>query len=139
MNGYLVQFIKPELLILVPVLFSAGALLKKSRIHDYYIPLILGVAGIVLSTIWTIGTSFGFAWQGLLMEIFTGVTQGILAAAVSVYVSQLMKQWQQAQRCRICEAGKRGKQDGNAGQSGEDGPEGGKTKDRPPRQRKPTV
>jgi hypothetical protein len=103
MNYYLAQYIKPELLILVPVLFAAGILLKKTRVKDYNIPLILGIIGTILSMIWVISTSLNFSWQGVLAEIFTGITQGILTAAVSVYVNQLIKQGQQAQACKLCE------------------------------------
>jgi uncharacterized membrane protein len=104
MGSTLTQYIKPELLILVPVLFAAGFLLKRSRVRGFKIPFILGAIGIILSTIWTISTGSDFSWRGLLGEIFTGITQGILTAAVSDYAYQLVKQGQQAQACRFCNA-----------------------------------
>ena len=51
------NFIKPELLILVPVLYVIGMGIKKSKISDNYIPLILGVVSVFLSTLWVIATS----------------------------------------------------------------------------------
>lgn len=81
------QFIKPELLILIPVLFFIGAGLKKSKVKDWVIPFVLGATGIVLALIWVLGTE-GFS----LVAIFTSVTQGILCAGASVYVNQLYKQ-----------------------------------------------
>ena len=89
----LTQFIKPELLILAPVLYIIGAGLKKSqRISDNFIPLILGLCGVVLATAYVLGTSDISGWRGGILAAFTAVTQGILCAGASVYVSQLIKQ-----------------------------------------------
>ena len=51
------EFIKPELLILIPVLYVVGIGLKKSKLSDTLIPLILGGIAIVLSSAWVIATS----------------------------------------------------------------------------------
>lgn len=82
------EYIKPELLILVPCLYIIGVMLKGSTlIKDKYIPLVLGVCGIVLSLMYTVGLS------GLsLATVFTAITQGVLVAGTSVYVNQLIKQ-----------------------------------------------
>ena len=45
------DFIKPELLILVPVLYIVGLGLKKTSLSDKFIPLILGASGVILSAI----------------------------------------------------------------------------------------
>ena len=37
------EFIKPELLILIPVLYLIGIGMKKSEIKDKFIPLLLGM------------------------------------------------------------------------------------------------
>ena len=50
-------FIKPELLILIPVLYITGIGLKKSRLKDTLIPITLGALSIVLSMLWVISTS----------------------------------------------------------------------------------
>ena len=90
---YLSNFIRPELLILAPVLYIIGAGLKKSRsISDNYIPLILGLAGVVLATAYVLGTCPIAGWRDGILAAFTAVTQGILCAGASVYVSQLIKQ-----------------------------------------------
>lgn len=82
------DFIQPELLILVPVLYIIGAGIKKAAfIKDKYIPIILGATGIVLSCLYVIATC-GFS----AMSIFTAITQGILVAGGSVYVNQIIKQ-----------------------------------------------
>lgn len=83
------NFIKPELLILVPVLYTIGLGIKKSNVTDKYIPLILGVVSIFLSTMWVISTSDIKNWQDAGYAVFISITQGILTAGASVYVNQL--------------------------------------------------
>lgn len=90
---YLSNFIRPELLVLIPVLYIAGAGLKKSaRIADNLIPLVLGAISVVLALAYVLGTSALSGWRDVLMAAFTAVTQGILCAGASVYVNQLIKQ-----------------------------------------------
>lgn len=82
------QYIKPELLILVPVLFVLGEIIKKTEIvRPNWIPAILGVTGVILSALYVWATA-GFS----VMMIFVSVTQGILVAGASVYVDQIIKQ-----------------------------------------------
>ena len=84
------EFIRPELLVLIPVLYFIGTGLKQSvLVPDNYIPLLLGAAGIILSTLYTAAASQA---ENVLMMIFVGITQGILCAGCSVYVNQLIKQ-----------------------------------------------
>ena len=87
------DFIKPELLILVPVLYFIGMGLKRSEyIPDKHIPLLLGAVGIVLSIVCVLASSVIGGWQDGLMAVFLAVTQGILCAGCSVYVNQIVKQ-----------------------------------------------
>ena len=82
------DYIKPELLVLIPVLYILGLMLKKTeKINDKYIPVMLGIIGIVLSAIYVAAVS-GIC----LMSVLTAVTQGILVAGAAVYVNQLVKQ-----------------------------------------------
>ena len=49
MMEYLMEFIKPELIILVPVIYLIGISLKRTQlISDKYIPLLLGAISIIL-------------------------------------------------------------------------------------------
>lgn len=89
---FLKEFIKPELLILVPVLYIVGIILKKSAVRDKLIPALLGGVGVVLSLLWVLGTSDLVTWRDVLLAGFSAVTQGILAAGASVYVNQMIKQ-----------------------------------------------
>lgn len=86
------EYIKSELLILVPVLYIIGLGLKKSRLKDKWIPVVLGITSIALSAIWVIATSQITNAQEVAAALFTSVTQGILAAGASVYVNQLYVQ-----------------------------------------------
>lgn len=86
------EFIKPELLILIPVLYIVGTGLKKSKVPDKAIPLLLGVIAIVLSAIWVISTSDIFTLKDAAYCFFISLTQGILSAGASVYINQLYVQ-----------------------------------------------
>ena len=86
------EFIKPELLILIPVLYVVGIGLKKSKLSNTLIPLILGGIAIVLSAAWVVATSDIFTLKDVAYALFISVTQGVLSAGASVYVNQLYVQ-----------------------------------------------
>lgn len=89
----IVEYIRPELLVLVPVLYFLGIGLKKSTyFNDNAIPLLLGVFGVLLSLLYVMATGTLGSWQDILLAAFTAITQGILCAGASVYVNQLIKQ-----------------------------------------------
>ena len=83
------DYIKTELLILIPVLYFIGIGLKKSKLPDKWIPIVLGVSAVVLSAVWVIATSNINGLQEIASAIFTSVTQGVLVAGASVYANQL--------------------------------------------------
>lgn len=83
------EYILPELLLVIPVLWVLGWLLKQAEFVDNkWIPLILGTAGIILAVCWIAGEAEHFG----LTALFTSVTQGILCAGFAVYGNQLVKQ-----------------------------------------------
>lgn len=86
------EFIKPELLILIPVLYLLGNGLKKTDVADKHIPWMLGLTSVVMCFVFVLSTSVVDGWQETLMAIFSGFTQGILCAGASVYVNQIIKQ-----------------------------------------------
>lgn len=92
MYELLKEFIKPELLVLVPVLYLIGVALKASIVSDKFIPWILGAVGVMLSFVWLLATSFPKSTEEIFLVIFTGIVQGVLVAGASVYVNQLVKQ-----------------------------------------------
>lgn len=66
---------------------------KTEAISDKWIPLILCVARIVLAAIYVVAVSLPFSSSGeTLMAVFTAVVQGVLCAALSTFVNQLIKQ-----------------------------------------------
>lgn len=82
-------YIKPEFLVLIPVLYIIGMIFKRTeRFDDRFIPSVLGICGILFALIWTIGTD-GFS----LAAVFTAATQGVLVAGAAVYTNQLFKQY----------------------------------------------
>lgn len=86
------EYIKTELLILVPVLYFIGIGLKRSNLADKWIPLILGTISVVLSSVWVISScDLGNMQEGA-YALFTAFTQGVLIAGASVYANQLYVQ-----------------------------------------------
>lgn len=85
-------YIKPELLILIPVLYIVGIGIKKSEIADKRIPLLLGVLGVILSALYVLATTPINGAQAIATALFTAITQGVLCAGASVYANQLYKQ-----------------------------------------------
>lgn len=86
------DFIKSELLILIPVLYVIGIGLKKSTLLDKYIPIVIGSISVILSAIWIITTSDISTLKDCTYAIFTAITQGVLVAGASVYANQLYVQ-----------------------------------------------
>ena len=86
------EFIKPELLILIPVLYLIGMGIKKSEVKNKFIPLLLGTVAIILSGLYVFATSKITGAKEIAMAIFVALTQGILTAGASVYFNQLYKQ-----------------------------------------------
>lgn len=90
----LMNYIKPELIIVAIALYFIGIWIKGTEtIKDKWIPLILGGLGIVLCTIYVMATAPIGSGAEILSAIFTAIIQGILVAALSTYVNQLIKQY----------------------------------------------
>lgn len=82
------EFIRPELLILIFVLYIIGVALKKLNTYpDKYIPLTLGIIAIVLA-FFKLAASNPISFE----LIFASLTQGVLCAGASVYANQIVKQ-----------------------------------------------
>lgn len=76
----ILNYIVENALILIPVLYVLGSILKgTSKIDDKYIPIIL----------LPIGIAFSIAIMGINVN---AVIQGILVTGVTVYGNQLIKQ-----------------------------------------------
>lgn len=78
--NFVLEYLSENVYVLVPVLFFIGFLLKQTpKIADWFIPYLLTFVGI------------GFTF-GLLGINIAAVIQGILVAAVTVFIHQLFKQ-----------------------------------------------
>ena len=87
------NYVKPELLVVAIVLYFIGIGLKNTeKVSDKYIPIILGIIGIIISAIYIVATSLFNGYQSVLMAIFTSIVQGTLVAGLSVYANQIIKQ-----------------------------------------------
>lgn len=91
------QYIQAELLILIPVLFGIGVILKRSKhIADNNIPLLLMILGILLSIIWlTTKTQIETAMDSWEI-VFNGICQGVLTASGAVFANQMIKQYKKS-------------------------------------------
>lgn len=88
-----IDYIKPELLVLIPVLGLIGLGFKRAGcLKDKHIPLYLGLIGVLCAVLYVFASSEISSFQALLMCIFVGFTQGVLCAGCSVYANQLYKQ-----------------------------------------------
>lgn len=89
----IMEYVKPELMIVAVALYILGMFLKQTTmVLDKYIPVILGIVGIVLCAIWVFATTSVSSPQDIALAIFTAVIQGILVAGASTYVNQIVKQ-----------------------------------------------
>lgn len=86
------NYIKPELLILIPVLYLIGAGIKQLQIKDKLIPLILGAVSVLLCSLWVFATTDIDGSKAIATALFTAITQGALCAGASVYANQIVKQ-----------------------------------------------
>ncbi len=76
LNEYLIE----DALIIVPVLFVIGRIIKETpRAKDWIIPYVLLVIGILLSSF-----TLGFSADAMM--------QGVLAAGIAVFSNELVKQ-----------------------------------------------
>lgn len=89
----IMNYVKPELVVVAIVLYFAGMGLKQSQtVSNKYIPIILGIIGIVICGIYVIATCSLSGVQNVAMAVFTAIVQGILVAGLSTYVNQIIKQ-----------------------------------------------
>lgn len=83
-------YMEPELLLLVPVLNLIGYWIKNTgKIKSSYIPVILGLAGMILCLFKSAGES---KYGNFFEYAFSAVTQGILISSAAVYSNQVYKQ-----------------------------------------------
>ncbi len=89
----LVSLIRPELLILMPVLCFLGYLIKnKTTIASNNIPFILLGCSVFLTAVWMLGQTPITGFAQAMTLLFSILVQGSLVSAASVFAHQLYKQ-----------------------------------------------
>lgn len=86
------DYIKPEFLILVPVLWFLGWVIKKSQLKNCVIPFILCGVSVALCMIYLFATTDLNGVKSVLMCVFLSITQGVIATACAVFGDQMIKQ-----------------------------------------------
>ncbi len=91
--GNITDYIDPNLLVLAVALYIAGEMIKSSKvIKNKYLPILLGVVGIIVSGVWVCSTYDINTYKDVFGAIFTSVVQGAMTAGLAVYGNQVMKQ-----------------------------------------------
>lgn len=86
----IIDYIQPELLILIPILYGIGEWIKAiPKIPNFLIPFILLGISLLLSFFHTWGST-EFVFSGVML--FTSIIQGVLIALATVGGNQLVKQ-----------------------------------------------
>lgn len=89
----IMNYVKPELVVVAVVLYFVGMGLKQSQtVTDKYIPIILGAVGIAICGIYVVATCSLSGVQNMAMAVFTAIVQGVLVAGLSTYANQIFKQ-----------------------------------------------
>ena len=89
------QFIKPELLALIVVLYVIGMGMKSSMwFPDRDIPFVLNVLGVTIVIIYLLSVAWPATPSDFFALVFTAIVQGVLLAGASVNANQLIKQGQ---------------------------------------------
>lgn len=89
----IIDYINPELLVLVPFLYVLGMFLKSSKVvSDNLIPAILGGAGVGTAVVWVLASTVPVGAAAVALAVVTAVVQGILCAGAAVYANQIVKQ-----------------------------------------------
>lgn len=87
------NYIKPEMLVLIPALVFIGYCLKTSTaVKDKLIPALLAAAGVLLAVLYVLSTTVIAGPQDAAQAVFTAIVQGLLCAAGAVYANQCVKQ-----------------------------------------------
>lgn len=98
--GMLSKYTKPELVVLVPVLYIITTILEKSKVSSIIIPYIVGGVSILLAGIYTIATAPSYSVSVVLQSVFVSVTQGILYTGASLYIDNIAVKIPKS--CRNC-------------------------------------
>lgn len=86
------EFVKPELAILILACYVLGVFIKKSAMLDWKIPFVLTGVSIFLAILYLFATVPTDTAQDIAMLLFVGLTQGIATAGIAVLGNQMVQQ-----------------------------------------------
>ena len=75
----IMELLKPELIVLIAVTWGLGLMIKATKFDNEHIPWVTAVIVAVLALIYVFATTAVTSYQLMLMAIFIGITQGIVA------------------------------------------------------------
>lgn len=78
-----------KLMVLIPVLYVLGERIKLMEVPNKFIPLILTLVSICLTMLYLMATG---TYDNVALNIYHGVTQGVIASGLSVYGHEMFKQ-----------------------------------------------
>lgn len=91
----IVEFVKPELTVVVVALWVIGYFLKNAQtVKDNIIPFVLLAVGVLVAALWVFATSPLSTPQDIALAVFAAITQGVIVTGVAVLGNQLVKQAQ---------------------------------------------
>ena len=88
------EYITPELMILLPVLYGLAEVIKMTDLKNKYIPIILMAVSCLITGIYIFSSHSLTTTQEVAQAIWMSITQGILIASASVLTNNLIKQAQ---------------------------------------------
>jgi len=78
MDVNILSYVKPELLVVIFVLWGLGLMIKASKIENRFIPIWLCMISLAVALIWVYATTEITTSQQLAMAIFTAIVQGVI-------------------------------------------------------------
>ena len=86
------DYIKPELIIVAVALYFLDMGIRKTGlVKEKFIPLIIGVSGVVICALYVFATCQCAGAADVAMAAFTSVTQVLVVSGVSIFAKQIIK------------------------------------------------
>lgn len=95
--SFIMDYIQPELLVLVPFLYILGMFAKEAAFFpDNLIPPFLAGAGAGVAVVWVLASTVPVGVAAVALAIVTALVQGVLCAGAAVWADQTYKQQKKA-------------------------------------------
>ncbi|MEG0264797.1 MAG: phage holin family protein [Erysipelotrichaceae bacterium] len=87
------EYVKSELLVIVPVLYVIARFMDTSKVPNDKIPYVLMIVAVILSGFYTFATIDLKSFQAILMAIFSTIVQGILLSGSAIFSGILLQSY----------------------------------------------